>query len=48
MFGKTDVVRYLVSKGAYKNVKDEYDKTPYDVTNDFYFGSLSDKSQIIF
>ena len=30
-FSKTDIVKYLVSKGANKNAKDRHDKTPYDL-----------------
>ena len=33
MNGKTDVVRFLVSKGANKNAKDEDGETPYDYGN---------------
>ena len=29
--GETDVVQYLVSKGANKCAKDKFGKTPYDI-----------------
>ena len=32
-FYNIEVVKYLVSKGANKNAKDKYGKTPYDVVN---------------
>ena len=41
-YGKTNIVKYLVSKGANKNVKDFDGKTPFDVACDGYG---SDKSQ---
>ena len=31
--GKTDVVKYLASKGANKNAKDDWNDTPYDYAN---------------
>ena len=34
MNGKTNVVKFLASKGANKNAKDKNGKTPYDVACD--------------
>ena len=31
MYGKTDVVKYLVSNGGNKHVKNYQGKTPYDI-----------------
>ena len=31
MFGKTDIVKFLILKGASKNANDKDSKTPYDL-----------------
>ena len=31
-YGQTEVVKYLVSKGANKNAKDHNGQTPYDIS----------------
>ena len=43
MSGETDIVKYLVSKGANKNAKNKDGNTPYDIACD---SERADKSQI--